>query len=145
MTESTKPQGDAQGGDETFSWSEEEQASTTGNEKNTAGSTATAILDQVRDVVDDLAERAGPTVRELSARAAELTAIAADKAAPLAKKAGEVTADASGKLASKSREWASELRSNPSPETNGGETTAPTAGYEPAEGGREDDAGQPAG
>lgn len=149
MTEPRNPSGDPQGGDETFSWSQDEQASATGNAKGTAGSTATAIIDQVRDVVDDLAERAGPTVREISARAAELTAIAADKAAPLAKKAGEVTADASGKLASKSREWASELRSPaPGHETNGGDAAAPTspkAGFEPAEGTREEDSGQPAG
>lgn len=146
MTESANPQGDSQGGDETFSWRQEDQAPASGTARNTAGSTATAILDQVRDVVDDLAERAGPTVREISARAAELTAIAADKAAPLAKKAGEVTADASGKLASKSREWASELRSTTaSHEPNGGGTTAPTAGFEAAEGARDEGEGQPAG
>lgn len=149
MTESPKPQGDTPGSDETFSWSHDEQTSATGDAKSAPGSTATALLDQVRDVVDDLAERAGPTVREISARAAELTAIAADKAAPLAKKAGEVTADASGKLASKSREWASELRSPaPTHDPDGGDATtpsAPTAGFEPAEGTREEDPGQPAG
>jgi hypothetical protein len=109
MTETTNPNpADQPGGDESFTWTKE---SADPDGSKTGGTTATAILDSVRDVVDDLAERAGPTVRELSARAAELTAIAADKAAPLAKRAGEVTADASGKLASKSREWASELRS----------------------------------
>ena len=61
--------------------------------------TATAILESLREAVDDLAERATPTVREFSARAAELAAVAADRAAPLARRAGEVTADASGKLA----------------------------------------------
>ena len=95
--------------DETFTWTNDERAD---DAKGTAGSTATSIIDSVRDVVDELAERAAPTVREFSARAAELTALAADKAAPFAKRAGEVTADASGKLATKSREWASELRSS---------------------------------
>lgn len=95
--------------DETFTWTNE-PAQEPG--RSGAAASAASILDSVRDVVDDLAERAAPTVRELSARAAELTAMAADKAAPLVKRAGEVTADASGKLASKSREWASELRAS---------------------------------
>ncbi len=95
--------------DETFTWANDDPA---GSAKGSSGTTATSILDSVREAVDDLAERAAPTVRELSARAAELTAIAADKAAPFAKRAGEVTADASGKLASRSREWATELRAS---------------------------------
>lgn len=68
------------------------------------------IMDSIRDAFDDIAERAAPTVKEYSAKAAELTATAADKAAPLARKAGEATADASGKLAEKSRAWASDIR-----------------------------------
>ena len=48
-----------------------------------AGTTATAILESIRDAVDDLAERASPTVREFSARAAEFAADAADKAGPV--------------------------------------------------------------
>ena len=96
--------------DETFTWTNEAPPS---DEAKTAGtSTPASILDSVRDLVDELTERAAPTVRELSARAAELTAIAADRAAPLAKRAGEVTADASATLASKSREWASDLRAS---------------------------------
>lgn len=115
MTESTngtpadEPKADEPKADETFTWADDEPP---GNATRASGSTATSILDSVREAVDDLAERAAPTVRELSARAAELTAIAADKAAPFAKRAGEVTADASGKLASRSREWATELRAS---------------------------------
>jgi hypothetical protein len=71
---------------------------------------AGAILEQIREVVDDLAERAGPTVKQVSAKAAEVIATAADRAAPLAQRAGEVTAEASGKLSEKSRTWASEVR-----------------------------------
>jgi len=112
--------------DETFTWTNEAPQPDPARPGST---TATSILDSVREVVDDLAERAAPTVRELSARAAELTAIAADKAAPFAKRAGEVTADASGKLATKSREWASELRASvataePAPETKAAEEAA---------------------
>jgi hypothetical protein len=108
MTETTnRPGTDDPKADETFTWTHE--ASDDGDHSAKAG--AAGILESVREIVDDLAERAAPTVRELSARAAELTAIAADKAAPLAKRAGEVTADASAVLATRSREWASGVRS----------------------------------
>lgn len=145
MTESTNPSpADEPKADETFTWTND--PSNPSDAKGTGSATVDSILDSVRDVVDDLAERAAPTVRELSARAAELTAIAADKAAPFAKRAGEVTADASGKLATKSREWASELRASvatadrPSePGTTDTSAPAPTAGDEPAEGIREEE------
>ena len=139
MTESSNPSPTQEPKpDETFTWTSE--PSGTDPSRSAGGSTAASILDSVRDVVDELAERAAPTVRELSARAAELTAIAADKAAPLAKRAGEVTADASGRLATRSRSWASDLRasiataerpSEPAPESpspepfDGGSTAGP--------------------
>lgn len=111
MTKSTNPTPtDEPKADETFTWTSESPSSD--DPKRADGLTAAGILDSVRELVDELAERAAPTVRELSARAAELTAIAADRAAPLVKRAGEATADASGKLASRSREWASELRAS---------------------------------
>ena len=148
MTESTNPTpADEPKADETFTWTNE--PSDPGDAKGTGAATAASILDSVREVVDDLAERAAPTVRELSARAAELTAIAADKAAPFAKRAGEVTADASGKLATKSREWASELRASVATAdrpTEAGTTDTPTQpstpGDEPAEGIREEEPSQ---
>ena len=141
MTDPTKPSpADVPKADETFTWTNEPPPAARGNDPGAA--TSTSILESVRDVVDDLAERAGPTVRELSARAAELTAIAADRAAPLAKRVGEVTADASGKLATKSREWASELRASveatdTAPAADADAAAEPTAGFEPAEGSRE--------
>ena len=109
--------------DETFTWTDESEApaGTTGHGEPvgaeggagaSAKSTATTILESLRGAVDDLAERAAPTMRELSARAAELAAVAADRAAPLAKRAGEATAEVSGKLAAKSRDWAAEIRSS---------------------------------
>ena len=88
-------------------------------------SSATALLETLREAVDDLAERASPTVREFSARAAELVATAADKAAPLAKRAGEATSEASGKLAQKSRSWASDLHASVG--TDDATTTPPPA------------------
>lgn len=75
-----------------------------------AGARASEVLDQIKVAVDDIVEKATPTVRDLSAKAAELVAVAADRAAPLAQKAGEVTADASSKLANKSREFAADVR-----------------------------------
>ena len=108
--------------EETFTWTGEPgtEPGSTGEAKDAAGptgasgrgTTATAILDSIREAVDDLAERATPTVREISAKAAELAATAADRAAPLAKRAGEATSDASGKLAERSRSWASDLRAS---------------------------------
>jgi hypothetical protein len=107
MTEPTNPPPhEDQAADETFTWTQPPAA------HGTPGAAATTILESVRDAVDELAERAGPSVREFSARAAELAAIAADRAAPLAKRAGEVTADASGKLATLSRTWAADLRAS---------------------------------
>jgi hypothetical protein len=113
MTESTTPTPptDPPAGDETFAWTHP-AASGSSAEAGSAGATATSILDSVRDAIDELAERAAPSVREFSARAAELAAVAADRAAPFAKHAGEVTADASGKLATRSRSWAADLRAS---------------------------------
>ncbi len=112
--------------DETFTWTH--QSSESRATSGSAGATATSILESVREVVDDLAERAAPSVREFSARAAELAAIAADRAAPLAKRAGEVTADASGKLATRSRSWAADLRASISPTATEAEPVEPAHG-----------------
>ena len=110
MTDPTTPTPtDEPRGDETFAWTHPSSSGAPAD-AGSAGATATSILDSVRDAIDDLAERAAPSVREFSARAAELAAVAADRAAPFAKHAGEVTADASGKLATRSRSWAADLR-----------------------------------
>lgn len=103
--------------DETFTWTEDAGKPGTGPAHD-AKDGAANVLGSLREAVDDIAERAAPTVREISARAAELTATAAVKAAPLVKRAGEVTADASKKLAEKSRAWAADLR------TSGGDATS---------------------
>lgn len=87
-----------------------------GPDLRSGSGTAANILDSVRDAVDEITERAAPSVREFSARAAEFAASAADRAAPFVKRAGEATADASGKLATKSRSWAAELRASTPPE-----------------------------
>jgi hypothetical protein len=89
-----------------------------------ASNAATSILESLRDAIDDLADRAGPTVKEYSVKAAELAAVAADKTAPLARKAGEATADASTKLADKSRSWAAGVRESLGSAGVGGAATA---------------------
>ena len=122
MTEpsSQNPHGEPNA-DETFTWTGDAApggSGGTGKSTGTAGgpsAQATAILESLREAVDDLAERATPAVREISARAAELAATAADRAAPLAKRAGEATSEASGRLAEKSRSWASEVRASMAP------------------------------
>ena len=146
MTKQPNPSGtDKPEADETFTWTGDPAASGgstggthgtdgagpaggTGSTSSAGGSptqTATAVLESLRDAIDDLAERASPTVREYSARAAELAAIAADRAAPFAKTAGEATADASGKLAAKSRIWAADLRASlATPTADSGPATA---------------------
>ena len=121
--------------DETFTWTDDAasegghaKAGTGGHDASgatgptgaaAAGGAATGILESIREAVDDLAERATPTMRAFSARAAEFAATAADRAAPLAKRAGEATSDASGKLATKSRTWAADLRSSIAPSADG--------------------------
>jgi hypothetical protein len=125
-------------GDETFS-SDASSSNTTGTGSEGGLGAAGAVIDQLRGAVDelavragptvrDLAERAGPTVREISARAAELTATAAVKAAPLVKRAGDVTADATEKLGERSREWATSLRAT----TDDAADTMRDAGSRPA-------------
>ena len=80
--------------------------STNGHDKNGNRHEPETMFDSIKVAAGDLAERAGPTVRDLSARAADLTATAADKAAPFVRKAGAATADASVKLAEAARGWA---------------------------------------
>jgi hypothetical protein len=89
---------------------DEHSQHTNGNGKSSDRDTPETMFDSLKVAAGDLAERAAPTVRELSARAAELTATAANKAAPFARKAGAATADASLKLAESARGWAADLR-----------------------------------
>ncbi len=123
MTEPTgtdKPETPA--ADETFTWTGDDEP---GTAASGAGATAAAILESIREAVDDLAERASPSVREFSARAAEMAALAADRAAPMVKRAGDVTSEASDKIASRSRAWAADIRSTLPADTAGGTDDAP--------------------
>ena len=143
MTEPTNPSPAGEPTpDETFTWTGDPgtaegahgasgpagSADSAGSAASGGATTATAILDSIREAVDDLADRATPTVREFSARAAEFAAVAADRAAPLAKRAGEVTSDASGKLALKSRLWAADIRASLAGEDAPDGESAPSPG-----------------
>lgn len=111
MTDPLNPQHDEPAeGPRDSDYSASAGAETARDAAGNAPAKANEVLEQIRDVVEDFAEKAAPTVREFSAKAAELVAVAADKAAPIVQKAGEVTADASGKLAVKSRTWAADIR-----------------------------------
>jgi hypothetical protein len=149
MTDQPNPNaGTGAGGDESFTWTDETGGSAggtgatgenagpaadawgassgTGQESagGTAGTAAVQVLEQLRDAIDDLAERASPTVREYSARIAELAAFTADKTAPFLKRAGEATAEASGKLAERSRSWAADIRASQGTGGAGGASAA---------------------
>lgn len=101
--------------------------STNGHDKNGNRNDPETMFDSLKVAANDLAERAGPTVRDLSARAADLTATAADKAAPLVRRAGAATADASVKLAEAARGWAADLRREQATSTATQESGAPSA------------------
>jgi hypothetical protein len=107
---------------------DEHSQHTNGNGKSSDRETPETMLDSLKVAAGDLAERAAPTVRELSARAAELTATAANKAAPFARKAGAATADASLKLAESARGWAADLRAREAAAATAGDSS--TAGHE---------------
>ncbi|MFL5682510.1 MAG: hypothetical protein ACJ77O_05140 [Chloroflexota bacterium] len=137
--------------DETFTWSSSDgphgesagrgSGSTSGSSSSTGGSpgaTATAILGSIREAVDDLAERATPTVREFSARTAEFAAEAAEKASPYLRRAGDATAEASGKLATRSRSWAADVRASMGTAPDGSD--AGGTGTEPGSAVADDDA-----
>ena len=101
---------------------DEHSQHTNGNGKSSDRETPETMFDSLKIAAGDLAERAAPTVRELSARAAELTATAANKAAPFARKAGAATADASLKLAESARGWAADLRAREADAATAGDT-----------------------
>jgi hypothetical protein len=79
---------------------------------------------QLQAMIDDLATSAGPTLREVAAKAAELAAKAGDAAGPIAHKAASVTGDVGQRVAARSRDLAADLR-RPL-ESNGHDATVET-------------------
>jgi hypothetical protein len=102
-------------------------------ESGAAEGRAAAWLAQLQTMIDNVATAAGPTLREVAAKAAELAAKAGDAAGPFAQKAASVTGDVGQRVAAKSRDLAADLRRPP--ESNG-PTAEPEIGAAP-------DAGMP--
>lgn len=100
---STKPEMGST--EDSFTWTEPEQTSSTGSQK------AQEWLTQLQGMIENLATQAAPVVREVGAKAAELAAIAGEKAGPVAQRAASFTEQAGHKLAEKSRVVAADLRS----------------------------------
>lgn len=67
-------------------------------------------LGQLQSMIEQLAEQAGPVVREIGIKAAELAVKAGEKAGPMAHRAAEFTESAGQRLADRSRDLATELR-----------------------------------
>jgi hypothetical protein len=108
MTDSTtNPTGGPEmgaGNDDSFAWTEPEQAS------SGRGEQAREWLMQLQAMIENLATQAAPVVREIGIKAAELAAVAGEKAGPVAQRAAELTGQAGHKLAERSRDLAAELR-----------------------------------
>jgi|GEM_PF-3287075 deoxyribodipyrimidine photolyase len=106
MTDSTtKTEGEmGSSSDDTFTWTEPEQTSSTGSQK------AQEWLSQLQGMIENLATQAAPVVREVGAKAAELAAMAGEKAGPLAQRAAVFTENAGHKIAERSRDLAVDLR-----------------------------------
>ena len=114
--------------DETFAWTGE---TTNGSPAGETTSTGREWLSQLQAMIENIAEQAGPVLREVSAKAAELAALAGEKAGPVATRAAELTAEAGAKLAERSRDLATDLRRERAPK--GADSTGATASQEPAE------------
>ena len=82
-------------------------------ESGDAEGRAAAWLAQLQTMIDNVATAAGPTLREVAAKAAELAAKAGDAAGPIAQKAASVTGDVGQRVAAKSRDFAADLRKPP--------------------------------
>ncbi len=106
-TQPTPEETPASGADETFGWTGEGEAASTDDK---GSSTGREWLTQLQSMIENIAEQAGPALREISAKAAELAAAAGEKAGPAATRAAEITAGAGTKLAEKSRDLAAEIR-----------------------------------
>ena len=107
-TNPTTPETPAPEADETFAWTGDEPNGATADPGSTSG--GREWLTQLQSMIENIAEQAGPTLRQISAKAAELAAVAGEKAGPVAARAAEMTAEAGTRIAEKSRDLAAELR-----------------------------------
>src|SRR6476619_4082883 len=83
--------------------------------KSRSGSSAAEpAIRQLDSIIENLASYATPVVREIAARAAELAAKAGEAAGPIAHRAANKTEAVGGPIADRSREFATDLRRDPS-------------------------------
>ena len=68
------------------------------------------MLAQLQAMIDSVAVRSGPVLREVAAKAAELAAVAGERAGPIAYKAAETTQNVGRRVAERSKEVAADLR-----------------------------------
>jgi len=71
------------------------------------------MLAQLQAMIDNVAEQAGPVLRDVAAKAAELAAVAGDRAGPIAYRAAEKTQVVGQRVAQRSKEIAADLRRPP--------------------------------
>ncbi|MBI2762844.1 MAG: hypothetical protein HYX54_03685 [Chloroflexi bacterium] len=103
----TRPETTAPEGDEAFAWTDDEPG---GAATGDATSGNQQWLSQLQAMIENIAEQAGPFLRQVSAKAAELAAVAGEKAGPVAARAADLTAEAGDRIAERSRDFATELR-----------------------------------
>jgi hypothetical protein len=68
------------------------------------------MLTQLQSMIDTVAVRSGPVLREVAAKAAELAAVAGERAGPFAYKAAETTQKVGQQIAERGKEVAADLR-----------------------------------
>ena len=68
------------------------------------------MLNQLQGMIDTVAVKSGPVLREVAAKAAELAAVAGERAGPIAYKAAEATQKIGQRVADTSKEVAADLR-----------------------------------
>jgi hypothetical protein len=98
-------------GDEAFGFGEPEVETTSRSAQ------AREWLTQLQAMIEQVAEQAGPVMRDIAMKAAELAAVAGEKAGPVAHRAAEMTESAGLRLAERSRDLAEELRRDQAKET----------------------------
>ena len=133
-TTTTPPTADPGAGtDEAFGWTDDGAGD--GRRGGAEPPSGRDWLAQLQAMIENIAEQAGPMLREVSAKAAELAALAGEKAGPAAARAAEMTATAGSKLAERSRDLAAELRRDAMGHRDGAETTTTESGTLPTEDG----------
>ena len=68
------------------------------------------MVTQLQSMIDTVAVRSGPVLREVAAKAAELAAVAGERAGPIAYKAAETTQKVGQQIAERGKEVAADLR-----------------------------------